>query len=302
MKKVIFSSKTFVTLIIIFVLVFSGILKLRSSAKNSDSQKSNKTSTVSPTIEPTTNDISIATINPNEEETTSPIDKTTIEPTLQPTVKPTVKPTVAPTFSPTIKPTLQPTSTPTIQSTTKATSKPTVKPTLKPTVKPTIKPTTKPKLKSTAKPTIKPTPEITIGKLTAQQQSMVNYIITSTNELRANVPNTNLGTLSNPSILNKIAQYRAEHMAKYNYFSHSYNNEPHYKVVANLFDYSTNYIGENIGRSTHKTDSARIIFEGLVNSEGHYKNMVNNKYTKIGVGVAYSSEDGWWYIVQIFSK
>ena len=43
---------------------------------------------------------------------------------------------------------------------------------------------------------------------------------------------------------------------------------------------------------------ARYIFQGWLDSQGHYENIINPSYTQMGVGVAY--DEGILYLTQFF--
>lgn len=60
-------------------------------------------------------------------------------------------------------------------------------------------------------------------------------------------------------------------------------------------------VGENLGMATYHTDEegmAEFIFNGWVESEGHYENMIRPEYAEIGVGVHYDGEI--LYATQLF--
>jgi len=60
-------------------------------------------------------------------------------------------------------------------------------------------------------------------------------------------------------------------------------------------------VGENLGMATYHLDEvgmAEFIFDGWVESEGHYENMIRPEYEEVGVGVHYDGE--FLYATQMF--
>lgn len=60
-------------------------------------------------------------------------------------------------------------------------------------------------------------------------------------------------------------------------------------------------VGENLGMATYHLDEAgmaEFIFNGWVESEGHYQNMIRPDFEEIGVGVHYDGEN--LYATQLF--
>lgn len=105
-----------------------------------------------------------------------------------------------------------------------------------------------------------------------------------------------LSSLSKDSQLTKLAQLKAEDMAKNQYFSHT---SPTYGSVADMMkQYGVSYktVGENIAKG-QKTASS--VMNGWMNSSGHRANILSSSYSKIGVGYAKAS-NGTTYWVQIF--
>lgn len=126
------------------------------------------------------------------------------------------------------------------------------------------------------------------GSLTAQVVSLVNK------ERNA----AGLGSLSSDSALARIAQLKAEDMAKNKYFSH---NSPTYgSAFDTMNQYGIKYstAGENIAKGQKTAES---VMKGWMNSSGHRANILNSSYNKIGVGYANDSR-GNTYWVQMFIK
>lgn len=105
-----------------------------------------------------------------------------------------------------------------------------------------------------------------------------------------------LSSLKSDSQLNKVAQLKAEDMAKKGYFSH---NSPTYGSAFDMLkSHGIKYrtAGENIAKG-QKT--AQTVMNGWMNSTGHRANILNSSYSKLGVGYAVSA-NGTPYWVQIF--
>lgn len=126
-----------------------------------------------------------------------------------------------------------------------------------------------------------------------QKGSMAGQVVNLVNkERKAN----GLSALSSDSQLAKLAQLKAEDMAKNGYFSHT---SPTYGSAFDMMKtYGVSYktAGENIAKG-QKT--AASVMDGWMNSSGHRANILKSDYTKIGVGYA-KSPDGTTYWVQIF--
>ena len=92
-----------------------------------------------------------------------------------------------------------------------------------------------------------------------------------------------LSSLSYDSSLARLAQLKAEDMAKNNYFSHQ---SPTYGSAFDMMKtYGVSYrsAGENIARG-QKTPSA--VMDSWMNSSGHKANILSTSYSSIGVGYA----------------
>ena len=123
--------------------------------------------------------------------------------------------------------------------------------------------------------------------------SMTSQVVTLVNKERAS---NGLQSLASDSQLAKLAQMKAEDMAKNGYFSHI---SPTYGSAFDMMKtYGVSYktAGENIAKG-QKT--AQSVMNGWMNSFGHRANILKSDYTKIGVGYAKAS-DGTTCWVQIF--
>ena len=106
-----------------------------------------------------------------------------------------------------------------------------------------------------------------------------------------------LGALKSDSQLARLAQLKAEDMAKKGYFSHT---SPTYGSAFDMMKaagYSYRTAGENIAKG-QKT--AETVMRGWMNSSGHRANILSTGYTKIGVGYALD-KNGTPHWVQIFA-
>ncbi len=103
-----------------------------------------------------------------------------------------------------------------------------------------------------------------------------------------------LGALKLDWELCRVARAKADDMAAKGYFSHQ---SPTYGSPSDMlksFGVSYRYMGENIAKGYRDASS---VMTGWMNSEGHRANILNGKFTKLGVG--YNSTANTW--VQIFT-
>ena len=74
-------------------------------------------------------------------------------------------------------------------------------------------------------------------------------------------------------------------------------------VLTDAYWYPYQTIGENLAMATYFKDEegmAEFLFDGWVESEGHYANMVHPDFLEVGIGVHYDGE--FLYAVQLFGK
>jgi len=133
------------------------------------------------------------------------------------------------------------------------------------------------------------------GELSSQDSSsQTSQIISLVNRERAQA---GLESLKADAGLSRLAQLKAEDMAKNRYFSHT---SPTYGSAFDMMQnagISYRTAGENIARG-QKT--AEAVMNGWMNSSGHRANILGSGYNRIGVGCAKGS-DGTPYWVQIFA-
>lgn len=107
-----------------------------------------------------------------------------------------------------------------------------------------------------------------------------------------------LPLVRNP-VLDEAARQKAEHMAQNEYFAHY---APDGTTPWSFFrdsGYLFAHAGENL--AIHFTDSTEVV-DAWMNSPAHRQNIVDPKYTEIGVGTARGTYDGYdtVYVVQFF--
>ncbi|MCA9362244.1 hypothetical protein KC906_02625, partial [Candidatus Kaiserbacteria bacterium] len=121
-------------------------------------------------------------------------------------------------------------------------------------------------------------------------------VVDLTNEERAE---NDAAPLRRNSTLDEAAQLKAEHMAQNQYFAHY---SPDGVSPWHWFSeagYVYAHAGENL--AIHFTDSAEVV-EAWMNSPAHRQNIVDGKFTEIGVGTAKGTYEGYntVYVVQLF--
>jgi len=123
-------------------------------------------------------------------------------------------------------------------------------------------------------------------------------IVDLTNELRRD---QGLSILIPNDTLRAGAYVRAEELEES--FSHT---RPDGSDAFTVFQteglfYPYKMVGENLAMGTYylpEEEMAQLLFEGWVESEGHYENMIRQEYAEIGVGVHYDGE--FLYLTQLF--
>lgn len=123
-------------------------------------------------------------------------------------------------------------------------------------------------------------------------------ILERTNQLRAEY---GAGPLTENQVLQDAADVRALESAES--FSHTRPNGLEFQSILEEdgFTYSYFLAGENLAMGTHHMDDeemAGFLFDGWVESPGHFENMIEPRYEEIGIGVHYDGE--FLYLVQIF--
>ena len=123
-------------------------------------------------------------------------------------------------------------------------------------------------------------------------------LLNLTNEARRK---EGLKPLRSSYLLGQSAQKYAEDLATQNFFSHQGKDgsTPSTRMAATGYDFAA--AGENIAAGQR---TARTVFQGWMNSDGHRKNILAADYTEVGFGLfdATGSSDYGQYWVQNFGK
>ena len=125
------------------------------------------------------------------------------------------------------------------------------------------------------------------------QNSRAQQVINLTNKERNKA---GLPDLKASSQLSRLAQLKAEDMARNGYFSHT---SPTYGSAFDMMKsqgISYRSAGENLAKGQ---PSAQAAMNGWMNSSGHRANILGSQYSEIGVGIAKNGK-GTIYWVQIF--
>lgn len=125
-------------------------------------------------------------------------------------------------------------------------------------------------------------------------------ILQLTNRLRTE---QNVGTVQQNDTLQSAADIRAQESAES--FSHTRPNGTEFHTVLNEggLEHFYSITGENLAMATYHLDDpgmAEFLFEGWVESPGHYENLIEADFEELGVGVYYDGEI--LYLVQIFGS
>ena len=110
-----------------------------------------------------------------------------------------------------------------------------------------------------------------------------------------------LGALRLDPTLVAIARQRAQDMASKNYFAHtSPSGESTFGLMA-AYGYAYSIAGENIAKNNYPDgQSAGTAMSGFMNSSTHRANILETRFTYIGVGLAFDS-DGMKYFAVVFA-
>lgn len=122
--------------------------------------------------------------------------------------------------------------------------------------------------------------------------NMVNDILKYTNEFRAEV---NKSPLVLDETLTKAAMVRAVEMAYANKFSHERPDGNMCYYIMRDFGQDIYGVGENIAMGQRNAKEVSYAWKG---SQGHYENMIDSSFTRIGIGVI--KFQGTYYWVQLF--
>ena len=131
--------------------------------------------------------------------------------------------------------------------------------------------------------------------LVSQNQNDYERVLQLTNSYRSEI---GVKALTLDADLSVTATIRAIEMAENNYYSHTRPNGG--SCFSILYEYGIDYsiAAENIAKGTEGYFTADVVSEGWKNSSGHYKNMTNSEYSKIGIGKY--TYNGYTYWAQLF--
>jgi uncharacterized protein YkwD len=185
-----------------------------------------------------------------------------------------------------------------------------------PTPAPKLEP--KPTPKSTPTPSPTQTPAPTNTKPVLPNNVNVEYWAEIENEVLrlCNIERAKAGVkpLQGNEALREIARYKSNDMLQNNYFNHVSPSGVQPWDLAKIFGYSYTTFGENIwmmsGSSNDPSYETRFraiitaekIVTDWMNSPGHRANILNAKFGRLGVGIAYSPKALKGYATQAFSN
>lgn len=130
--------------------------------------------------------------------------------------------------------------------------------------------------------------------LTTENKNINNEILNYLNVYRAEV---NVDNLKLDNTLTIAANIRALELAYSQKFDHERPNGSKFHTAITEIGGTWNYVGENIAGGY---TSAKSVSEGWKNSPGHYSNMINSNFKKVGIGHVYVDKTHYW--VQLFSN
>ena len=128
----------------------------------------------------------------------------------------------------------------------------------------------------------------------SKNKKIATEIINYTNSYRKEIGASNLKYDENLSI---AATIRAIEIAIYDKFDHVRPNGLSFSTVIKDLGINYRYAGENIAYGYLDSEEVSVAWKESI---GHYKNMVNTKYTKIGIGYFEYNNTTYW--VQTFTN
>ena len=114
--------------------------------------------------------------------------------------------------------------------------------------------------------------------------------------------NANLSGFALDAQLVQVARRRAQDMASKNYFAHtSPTGETAFTILGEM-GYPYQIAGENIARNNYPDgETVQISMTGFMNSPGHRANILEPRFKKVGIGVAFGA-DGMKYFAVVLSN
>ena len=191
---------------------------------------------------------------------------------------------------------IDPTATPTQTPEPTATPEPPT-PTPEPTQTP--EPPTPVPTRSVPRPTATPRPPAAPAEAppppSVALSPMEQLLFTMHNSQRAAA---GVGALTLDPTLEAVARQRAQDMAAKNYFSHtSPSGETAFTILAG-FGYTYSIAGENIARNNYPdADSASTAMTGFMNSASHRENVLDGRFNRVGIAVAFGADNMKYFAV-----
>ena len=107
-----------------------------------------------------------------------------------------------------------------------------------------------------------------------------------------------LGSLTLDPVLEAVARQRAQDMATKNYFAHtSPTGETAFSILG-TYGYSYTIAGENIARNNYPdADSASTAMTGFMQSASHRENVLDARFNRVGVAVAFGADNMKYFAV-----
>jgi uncharacterized protein YkwD len=110
-----------------------------------------------------------------------------------------------------------------------------------------------------------------------------------------------VGPLVVDAALTQVARQRAQDMASKGYFSHTSPTGQTAFSLLNASGYSYSLAGENLARNNYPDDqTVSTAMTGFMNSPAHRVNVLETKFTRVGIGMAVGA-DGLKYFAVVFA-
>lgn len=134
-------------------------------------------------------------------------------------------------------------------------------------------------------------------KLTNENKNIYNEILNYVNSYRQEVNKNPLGLDHSLSVAATIRALEMAYSSEIMDISHTRPNGTSCGTIFDDLKISWNIWGENIAGGYK---NAKAVSEGWKNSKGHYENMINDDFGKIGIGMVNLNGDRYW--VQLFTN
>jgi uncharacterized protein YkwD len=107
-----------------------------------------------------------------------------------------------------------------------------------------------------------------------------------------------LGGLTLDPTLEAVARQRAQDMASKNYFSHTSPTGETAFTLLGAFGYTYTIAGENIARNNYPdAESAATAMTGFMNSSSHRQNVLEGRFNRVGIAVAFGADNMKYFAV-----